>query len=110
MHECVFSAEDFLEKNIHAMDIAKALIDRGFHPPTICFPLIVREAIMVEPTETEDKETLDNFIAAMVEIFETIQTAPEKIKVAPISTPISRVDEASAARQPVTAVLTKCLR
>lgn len=109
MHECVFSAEDFLKINIHAIDIAKALIDRGFHPPTICFPLIVHEAIMIEPTETEDKETLDRFISAMIEIYETIQNSPEKIKDAPVSTEISRVDEASAARKPITAILSpKC--
>ncbi len=101
MHECVFSAEKFLEKGIHAMDIAKALIDKGYHPPTICFPLIVKEALMIEPTETETKEELDAFIEAMIEIAKIAEMEPEKIKTCPLTTEISRIDETSAARRPV---------
>jgi len=104
MHECVFSAEKFLERGIHAVDIAKALIDKGYHPPTICFPLIVKEAIMIEPTETEDKETLDKFINAMIDIWKTINENPDKIKECPLTTPVSRVDETSAARKPITSI------
>ena len=85
---------------IHAIDIAKALIDYGYHPPTVYFPLTVKEAIMIEPTETESKETLDAFIAAMIEIAETAQRDPEKLQAAPITTPVSRLDETAAARKP----------
>jgi glycine dehydrogenase subunit 2 len=105
MHECVLSAENFLEKGIHAADIAKALLDKGYHPPTICFPLIVKEAIMIEPTETETKEELDNFINTMLEIAKIAEISPEKLKQCPVNTPIRRVDETSAARKPVLAFL-----
>jgi glycine dehydrogenase subunit 2 len=98
-HECVFSALKQLEENgIHALDIAKALIDRGFHPPTIYFPMIVKESMMIEPTETESKETLDAFIQAMIEIAELAKTNPDKLKEAPITTPVSRPDETAAAK------------
>jgi glycine dehydrogenase subunit 2 len=99
MHECVVSAKQQLEFGVHAIDIAKALIDRGFHPPTVYFPLIVKEAIMIEPTETENKETLDRFIEAMIEIAHEAQTTPQDIKNAPISTPVGRLDETKAARE-----------
>jgi glycine dehydrogenase subunit 2 len=99
MHECVVSAKQQVEFGVHAVDIAKALIDRGFHPPTIYFPLIVKEAIMIEPTETENKETLDWFIEAMIEIAHEAQTTPQDIKNAPISTPVGRLDETKAARE-----------
>ena len=99
LHECVFSASGQLKENgIHAVDIAKALIDRGFHPPTVYFPIIVKEAMMIEPTETESKETLDAFIDAMIEIAELARIDPEKLKQAPVTTPISRPDETAAAR------------
>jgi glycine dehydrogenase subunit 2 len=98
MHECVLSAKKQLENGVHAIDIAKALIDRGFHPPTIYFPLVVKEAIMIEPTETENKETLDLFIEAMTTIAEEAQSNPQKVKNAPISTPVGRLDETKAAR------------
>ena len=99
MHECVFSACRQLEENgVSAMDIAKALIDKGFHPPTVYFPGTVKESIMIEPTETESKETLDSFINAMIEIAEQAKTNPESLKDAPVSTPISRPDETAAAR------------
>ncbi len=99
MHEFVLSAARQAEKGIRALDIAKALIDYGFHPPTVYFPLIVKEALMIEPTETESKETLDAFILAMREIAEKAETAPEEIRAAPRKTSVSRPDEAKAARE-----------
>jgi len=100
-HEVVFSAARQAKENgIHAIDIAKALIDRGFHPPTVYFPAIVKEAMMIEPTETESKETLDAFIEAMIEIAELAGTDPEQLRQAPTSTPVSRPDETAAARNP----------
>jgi glycine dehydrogenase subunit 2 len=101
MHECVLSATRQADKGIHALDIAKALIDRGFHPPTMYFPLIVPEALMIEPTETESKETMDSFIATMIEIADMVDSDPESIRRAPISTPVGRLDETRAARTPV---------
>ncbi|MDP8263083.1 MAG: aminomethyl-transferring glycine dehydrogenase subunit GcvPB [Candidatus Ancaeobacter aquaticus] len=100
MHEFVCTSKKQLEKNIHTVDIAKALIDRGIHPPTIYFPLIVPEAMMIEPTETESKETLDTFIAVMKEIDECVKSDPESIKNAPTTTPVGRLDEVKAAREP----------
>ncbi len=100
MHECVFSARRQVQKNgIHAIDIAKALIERGFHPPTIYFTLVVDEALMIEPTETESKETIDEFIAAMIEIAGLAETDPEALRKAPGNTPVSRPDETRAARE-----------
>ncbi len=98
MHECVLSALEQTKNEVHALDIAKFLIDRGIHPPTIYFPLIVKEAMMIEPTETESKETLDHFIACMIEAAELAQTDPLQLKSAPHSMPISRLDETKAAR------------
>ena len=100
MHECVFSAQRQAENNVHALDIAKYLIDRGFHPPTIYFPLIVKEALMIEPTETESKETLDAFIEVMVEIARLAKENPAEVTQAPLHTPVKRLDETRAARQP----------
>ncbi|MCP3966338.1 MAG: glycine dehydrogenase subunit 2 [Lentisphaerae bacterium] len=105
MHECVMSASPQAEKGVHALDIAKALIDRGFHPPTMYFPLIVPEALMIEPTETESKETLDEFIDALIEIAELVDTNPEEILKCPVTTPVRRLDETAAARKPVVADL-----
>ncbi|HBM15244.1 MAG TPA: aminomethyl-transferring glycine dehydrogenase subunit GcvPB [Lentisphaeria bacterium] len=99
MHECVLTAEVHAEKGVKAIDIAKALLDRGFHPPTMYFPLIVHECLMIEPTETESKETLDKFIEAMIEIAKEVDTNPEALRNAPISTPVHRLDEALAARK-----------
>ena len=82
------------------VDIAKMLIDYGFHPPTIYFPLIVKGALMIEPTESESKETLDSFIHAMREIARKAQDTPEAFHNAPHTTKISRPDETRAARQP----------
>jgi glycine dehydrogenase subunit 2 len=87
-----------LQNGVHAIDIAKALMDRGFHPPTVYFPAIVKEAMMIEPTETESKETLDAFIDAMIEIAQQAETEPEKLKSAPLTTPVSRPDEVAAAK------------
>ncbi|MCL5281163.1 MAG: aminomethyl-transferring glycine dehydrogenase subunit GcvPB [Planctomycetes bacterium] len=98
-HECVFTTTDKMAENeIRALDIAKALIDRGFHPPTVYFPITVHESIMIEPTETESQETLDAFIDAMIEIAGLAENDPEKLKAAPITTPVSRPDEVAAAK------------
>ncbi len=101
MHECVFSASKQQEYGVSAMDIAKGLIDRGFHPPTVYFPLIVREALMIEPTETETPETLDSFIDAMRELADLSKTDPDSLHKAPVSTVIGRPDDTRAARQPM---------
>ena len=100
MHECVFSAIKQTEKGVHALDIAKALIDRGFHPPTMYFPLIVKEALMIEPTETESKEEIDSFIDAMIDIAKIAEIDPEKIINTPVTRSIKRLDETLAARKP----------
>ncbi len=99
MHECVFSASRQLQHDVHAIDIAKYLIDQGYHPPTVYFPLIVKEAIMIEPTETESKSTLDAFIEVMIEAAKLAETNPEILKAAPVTMPISRLDETKAARE-----------
>jgi glycine dehydrogenase subunit 2 len=98
-HECVFTTTDKMADNgVRALDIAKALIDRGFHPPTVYFPITVHESIMIEPTETESKETLDAFIDAMIETAGLAENDPEKLKAAPVTTPVSRPDEVAAAK------------
>ncbi|MFH0878894.1 MAG: aminomethyl-transferring glycine dehydrogenase subunit GcvPB [Lentisphaerota bacterium] len=98
MHECVFSGSRFGEHGVHTLDIAKGLIDRGVHPPTIYFPLNVPEAIMIEPTESEARETLDDFIQVMIELAEQAGKNPEALHLAPVTTPVGRLDEVSAAR------------
>jgi glycine dehydrogenase subunit 2 len=101
MHECVFSGNrQVVQNGVHTSDMAKRLIDFGYHPPTIYFPLIVQEAIMIEPTETESKETLDAFCDAMISIAREVEENPQRVKDAPISTPVSRLDEVLAARKP----------
>jgi len=101
MHECVFSGKkQVAESGVHTTDIAKKLIDYGYHPPTIYFPLIVPEAIMIEPTETESKETLDAFCDAMIAIAKEAKENPEGVKKAPVTTPVGRLDEVLAARKP----------
>ena len=98
-HEFVISAKWQKEKyGVRALDIAKRLIDYGYHPPTIYFPLIVEEALMIEPTETESKETLDKFCDAMIAIAKECEENPDLVKSAPQSTPVKRIDEARAAR------------
>ena len=99
-HECVLSGLRFREKGVKTLDIAKRLLDYGFHAPTIYFPLIVPEAIMIEPTETESRETLDEFIAAMKQIAKEIHETPELVKSAPHKTPIGRLDDVKAAKEP----------
>ncbi len=99
MHECVFSAMRQAKNGVHALDIAKYLIDKGFHPPTIYFPLIVKEALMIEPTETESKETIDAFIETMIEIARLAEDNPSLVKQAPVNMPIKRLDEVRAARK-----------
>ena len=100
MHEFVASAAKQKERGVKALDIAKRLIDFGFHPPTIYFPLIVPEALMIEPTETESIETLDAFADAMLAIAREAETEPETVRCAPHDAPIRRLDEAEAARHP----------
>ncbi|NLP48853.1 MAG: aminomethyl-transferring glycine dehydrogenase subunit GcvPB [Clostridiales bacterium] len=102
MHEFVISIENLKkEKGITAADIAKGLIDRGIHPPTMYFPLIVSEALMIEPTETESRETLDKAIAAFRDIYDLALNDPDALKEAPITTPVGRPDETKAVRNPV---------
>jgi glycine cleavage system P protein (glycine dehydrogenase) subunit 2 len=100
-HEVVFSGRrQKHEHGVSTLDIAKAILDQRIHPPTIYFPLIVEEALMIEPTETESLETLDRFVAVMHEIAETAATDPAALKAAPVTTPVGRLDEAGAARHP----------
>jgi glycine dehydrogenase subunit 2 len=99
MHEFVLTAKKAKAQGVSAKDIAKRLIDLGVHPPTIYFPLIVPEALMIEPTETESKASLDGFIAAMQQIVEEIAKDPEVVKTAPHDGPVGRLDEVRAARQ-----------
>ena len=100
-HEVVFSdAELFRTTGVRTLDLAKRLMDFGFHPPTVYFPLIVPGALMVEPTETESREELDAFIEAVKIIVEEAKSNPEWVKTAPHSTPVRRLDEAGAARNP----------
>src|SRR6266542_2767273 len=102
MHEFVLSARSLKrEHGISALDVAKRLMDYGFHPPTIYFPLVVPEALMIEPTETEPKETLDAFADAMLAIAREAEDDPEVVKAAPTSRPVRRVDEVKAAKHPV---------
>lgn len=98
LHEFVISASRQAEKGVHAIDIAKALIDKGIHPPTVYFPLIVKEAIMVEPTETESRETLDKFIEVMKALAELAEKSPGEFKKFPRNAPVGRIDEVKAAK------------
>ncbi|MCE5202995.1 MAG: aminomethyl-transferring glycine dehydrogenase subunit GcvPB [Actinomycetia bacterium] len=101
MHEFVLSAErQRKEHGVRTLDIAKRLLDYGIHPPTVYFPLIVHEAMMIEPTETESLETLDRFADVMLAIAEEAKSDPEMLHGAPYSTPVRRLDEARAAREP----------
>lgn len=99
MHEFVASAKIHKKRGVRALDIAKRLLDFGFHAPTIYFPLIVEEALMIEPTETESKETLDAFIEAMLEIDRESKENPDVVKDAPHNAAVRRVDEVTAARR-----------
>jgi len=101
LHEVVFSDKNQTAKDVHTLDIAKRLMDYGFHPPTIYFPLIVSGALMIEPTESEPKEELDAFCDAMLAIARECDERPELVRTAPHTTPVRRLDEARAARQPI---------
>jgi len=101
MHECVFSDDRQAKKGVRTGDIAKRLIDYGFHPYTVSFPLIVHGAMMIEPTETESKAELDLFIDAMISIAKEVEENPELVLKAPHNTRTSRVDEVTAARKPI---------
>jgi glycine dehydrogenase subunit 2 len=100
-HEFVASATGLKHRTgVRTLDVAKRLIDKGFHPPTIYFPLTVDEAMLIEPTETESMETLDAFAAALIEIAHEAETEPDLVTGAPHDAPVRRLDEATAARQP----------
>ncbi|OVE75770.1 glycine dehydrogenase (aminomethyl-transferring) [bacterium F11] len=101
MHEAVFSGLPALKGGVRTLDIAKRLLDYGFYAPTVYFPLIVPECLMIEPTETETPETIDKFCQAIEKIAAEIQTNPELVKKAPHTTPVRRLDEVTAARQPI---------
>jgi len=102
MHEFVASAcRQHDARGVRALDIAKALLDEGVHAPTIYFPLIVKECLMVEPTETESQETLDAFVETLLEILRRAEADPESLAAAPVSTPVGRLDETKAARDMV---------
>ncbi|NLS44371.1 MAG: aminomethyl-transferring glycine dehydrogenase subunit GcvPB [Firmicutes bacterium] len=100
-HEFVIDASYQLKHGVNTNDIAKALLDLGFHAPTVYFPLIIREAMMIEPTETESKETLDAFIGAMLKIAELSESSPETLQEAPHNTVVGRLDDVTAARRPI---------
>ncbi len=100
MHECVLSARRQKKRGVSAMDVAKRLLDLGFYAPSTYFPLIVEEALMIEPTETESRETLDAFCEAMIRIAREAETDPAAIHAAPVTTPVRRLDQARAAREP----------
>jgi glycine dehydrogenase subunit 2 len=100
MHEAIFSDKGF-SNDINTLDLAKALIDEGFHPMTMYFPLVVHGAMLVEPTETESKASLDQFIAAVRSIAERARSGDQTLKRAPIYAPRRRLDETIAARNPI---------
>tara|TARA_B100000470_G_scaffold3664_1_gene2621 strand:- start:1230 stop:2453 length:1224 start_codon:yes stop_codon:yes gene_type:complete len=100
MHEAVFSADFQKERGSSGLEIAKRLLDYGFHAPTMYFPMIVHEALMIEPTESETKETIDAFIQALIDIDREVTEDTELVNNAPHTTPVARLDEAKAARQP----------
>ncbi|MEN8907350.1 MAG: aminomethyl-transferring glycine dehydrogenase subunit GcvPB [Clostridiales bacterium] len=101
MHEFVLSAKNQKKYGVSAFDIAKRLLDYGYHPPTMYFPLIVEEALMIEPTETESKDTIDHFIEVMIKIANECKENPEIVKSAPNNTYYKRLDEVGAARKPI---------
>ena len=101
MHECVLSDRSLQDTGVTTLDVAKRLIDYGYHPPTVYFPLIVHGAIMIEPTESESLEGLDRFADAMLAIAEEARTDADLVRTAPHHTRRSRLDETRAARQPV---------
>ncbi len=98
MHEIVFSGDRQKKNGLRTLDIAKRLLDFGMHAPTVYFPLIVSEALMMETTETESKSTLDRFADILIQISDEIDTNPDLLKNAPVTTPVSRLDEGKANR------------
>jgi len=100
MHECVFTDQNQAEFNVNTLGMAKRLMDYGFHPPTVYFPLVVTGAIMIEPTETESKEDIDRFIDAMKRIAREARDNPELLHEAPHKSKVRRLDETTAARKP----------
>ena len=100
MHEFVLSGDKQKANGVSTLNIAKSLMDQNIHPPTVYFPQIVHEAIMIEPTESETKEVLDNFVSVMLDIAKKSETNPKEIISAPHSTPVKRIDEVLAARKP----------
>ncbi|MCH7590271.1 aminomethyl-transferring glycine dehydrogenase subunit GcvPB [PVC group bacterium] len=98
MHECVLSAQEQAKNHVRALDIAKILLDRGIHAPTVYFPLIVKEAMMIEPTETESLDTLDRFCEIMIELSELAKTDPSRFHEAPLDMPVRRLNEVKAAK------------
>jgi glycine dehydrogenase subunit 2 len=101
LHEVVFTDRNLKPTGVGTMDVAKRLIDHGFHPPTVYFPLVVQGALMIEPTETESKETLDRFIDGMRQVAEQAKSDPEAVKAAPLKPFRARLDETRAARKPI---------
>jgi glycine dehydrogenase subunit 2 len=101
MHEVVISDKNLKATGVTTLDVAKRLLDHGFHPPTVYFPLVVKGAMLIEPTETESKQTLDEFVAAMSAIKAEAESEPEQVKTAPHLTRLRRLDETRAARKPV---------
>ena len=101
LHEVVFDDSNQAGFDVHNTDIAKRLLDYGFHPPTMSFPLIVHGALMIEPTESAGPEEVEAFCDAMLAIAREAEETPELVKSAPHTTPVRRLDEAKAARQPV---------
>ena len=100
LHEFVLSVKDYAENGVKALDFAKALIDKGFHPPTVYFPLNVKEAMMIEPTETESKETIDAFADELIRLADLAKKNPEKFHNFPVTTSVSRPDETAAVKTP----------
>jgi glycine dehydrogenase subunit 2 len=109
MHEFVAQGILASAESVNTMDIAKRLIDFGFHPPTVYFPLIVREALMIEPTETEGKETLDAFAGALIRIADEALADPQLLKTAPHTAPVKRLDEVRAAKELILCAAPSCL-
>jgi len=101
MHESVLSGSRYAKDGIKTLDIVKRLLDYGFYAPTIYFPLIVPEAMMIEPTETESKKSMDDFVSALKTIAQEMKDNPQTLKEAPFTTPVRRLDEVLAARNPI---------
>jgi len=109
MHEFVVQADNYLDKGVRAYDIAKRLLDYGIHPPVVYFPLVIKECMLIEPTESESKATLDHFIEALKAIIEEIHTNPDIVKTAPHDQVVTRLDETRAAKKPILKHTTKSI-